>query len=166
MTSEDKLAVAETIYRFALGLDTRDWDLYRSIFAEEVSVDYSSYAGFSPAKVTGDNWVAGVRPSFNGLHATQHSMTNPLVQIEGERARCRMYLWAHHVFDESDPTSWFTLGGYYDDTLVRSMLGPVGWLIDGVKLTVNWRAGDESIMSAGRKRGLAGLAGDAPPGRQ
>ena len=147
MSLEDKYNVCETVYRFAHGVDTRDWNLYRSIFTDEVAVDYSSYAGFSPATVSRDEWIEGVRPTFNGLDATQHSMSNAVVQLEDDVAHCRMYLWAHHVFDAQDPLSWFTLGGYYDDRLVRSPDGPAGWLIDSVKLTVTWRTGDQKIMS-------------------
>ena len=61
-----------------------------------------------------------------------------------------MYMQAHHVFDADDPASWFTIGGYYDDTLVRSDAGPAGWLLTGVTLTVLWRMGDPAIMVAAR----------------
>ena len=41
MNTADKLAVAETIYRYATGIDTRDFALYRSIFASDVAIDFS-----------------------------------------------------------------------------------------------------------------------------
>jgi len=154
VAADDKYDICETVYRFAYGVDTRDWALYRSIFPDEVRVDYSSYGGYAPAVQLSDAWVAGIAPFFNGLAATQHSMSNGLVDLDGDRAHCRMYLRAHHVFEPEDPASWFTVGGYYDDDLVRSSEGPVGWLISSVKLTVTWRAGDPRIMSLGRKRGL------------
>lgn len=147
MSVDDQLAVAETIYRYATGIDTRDYALYRSIFAPEVAVDFSSYNGGEPATVTGDQWAAGVRPLFDGLHATQHTMTNPIAEIDGDDATCRMYMQAHHVYDPGDPASWFTIGGFYDDTLTRSSDGPAGWLITGVTLTVLWRMGDATIMA-------------------
>ncbi len=153
MTSpEDKLSVAETIYRYAIGIDTRDFALYRSIFADNVAIDFSSYSGGAASTMTADQWVAGVVPLFTGLAATQHSMTNPLAVITGDDATCRMYMQAHHVYDAADPASWFTIGGYYDDTLIRSSDGPAGWLITGVTLTVLWRHGDPSIMDAARSR--------------
>ena len=31
MTSDDKLMIAETIYLYAIGIDTKDFDLYGSI---------------------------------------------------------------------------------------------------------------------------------------
>jgi hypothetical protein len=40
---EDRVAVLETVYKYALGIDIRDWGLYRSIFTDEIEVDFSSY---------------------------------------------------------------------------------------------------------------------------
>ena len=147
MSSDDKLAVSETVYRYALGVDTRDFALYRSIFAEQVAVDFTSFHGGEAMMMTADQWVAAVRPLFTRLAATQHSMTNPIISIDGDTADCRMYVQAHHVYRADDPASWYTIGGYYDDTLVRSADGPAGWLLSGVKLTVLWRRGDPEIMS-------------------
>lgn len=147
MTTEDRLNIAETVYRYAYGIDTRDFGLYRSIFAERVAIDFTSYQGGDAAVLTADQWVEGVRRLFTQLAATQHLMTNPVTLIDGDTAACRMYVQAHHVYRADDPASWYTIGGYYDDMLVRSADGPVGWLLTGVTLTVLWRRGDPGIMS-------------------
>ena len=147
MTIEDRLDVAETVYRYAYGVDTRDFALYRSIFAERVAFDFTSFQGGEPVVMDADAWVAGVRHLFTRLAATHHMMTNPLVSIDGDAATCRMYVQAHHVHDADDPASWYTIGGYYDDVLVRSADGPAGWLLTSVTLTVLWRRGDPEIMA-------------------
>jgi hypothetical protein len=144
MDCGDKLAVAETVYRYATAVDRRDWALYRSLFADTVAIDFASFSpDQTPRVMSADNWVAGVMPQFTGLAATQHSMTNPLATVDGDAATITMYVRAHHVYDADDPTSFFTVGGYYDDTLIRA---DGGWLLTGVRLTVTWRAGDPSIM--------------------
>jgi SnoaL-like domain len=153
VSADDKLAVAETVYRYAIGIDTRDFALYRSIFAPEVAIDFTSYSGGEAAVMTADQWVGAVRPLFTGLAATQHSMTNPLPVVDGDRATCRMYMQAHHVYQPDEPSSWFTIGGYYDDALIRSVEGPAGWLLTGVTLTVLWRQGDPAIMVTARAAG-------------
>ena len=157
--ADEKLAVAETVYKYATGIDTRDWSLYRSIFADTVTFDFTSYTS-RPARgdMTADDWVAGLRPLFTGLAATQHSMTNPSVRLRGDEADITMYMQAHHVYDAADPASWFTIGGYYDDTLVRTHGG--GWLLTAVTLTVLWRSGDPAIMEAARADGIAALKGE------
>jgi hypothetical protein len=146
-TVENRLNVAETVYRYAYAVDTRDFPHYRSLFAEQVACDFTSFQGGEPMVLSADQWVAGTRSLFDQLAATQHSMTNPLVTIDGDTATCRMYVQAHHVYQADDPESWYTIGGYYDDTLVRSADGPVGWLLTGVTLTVLWRRGDPGIMA-------------------
>jgi hypothetical protein len=147
MSAEDKLAVTETVYRYALGVDTRDWALYRAQFADRVRVDFSSFGPIPAMEIAADDWVAAVRPLFETLHATQHMMSNPLVELDGDVARIRMYVQAKHVLDPDDAASTFTVGGHYDDELVRLA---DRWVLSGVKLTVTWRAGDPSIMEPER----------------
>jgi hypothetical protein len=155
MTVEDRLNVAETVYLYGYGVDTRDFALFRSIFPEHVAIDFTSFHGGNAMEVAADQWVAGVRRLFTGLAATQHLMTNPLPSVDGDTATCRMYVQAHHVYDADDPASWYTIGGHYDDTLVRSADGPAGWLLTGVTLKVLWRRGDPDIMSRARRSGQA-----------
>ncbi len=144
MESSEHLAVAETVYRYATGVDRRDWLLFRSLFADVVTIDFSSYSPDSPPRqMPADEWVAGIVPLFSGLAATQHSMTNPLSTIDGDAAAITMYVQAHHVLDPKDASSWFTIGGYYEDTLARI---DGRWLLTGIRLTVTWRAGDPGIM--------------------
>jgi hypothetical protein len=149
--SDDKLAVADTVYRYATGVDRRDWALYRSLFTETVTMDFSSFGPDLPPRVMGaDDWVAGIVPLFTGLAATQHSMTNPLATVVADTATITMYMQAHHVYDPQDPASWYTVGGYYDDTLARV---DGRWLLSGVRLIVTWRAGDPAIMELARVAG-------------
>ncbi len=153
MCHPDHEAITRTVYEYAYGLDGREWDRYRRIFADEVDVDFSSYNGRPPATMPADDWVAGLRPLFTGLDATQHSMSNPLVDVDGDVARCRMYMQAAH-FLHSWPAPEFTIGGYYDDRLVRT---GDGWRITAVTLTVWWRRGNARIMPAAAARGAERL---------
>lgn len=151
MGSADKLDVAETVYRYATGVDRRDWAMYRSVFADTVTIDFSSFDPQLASRVLdADDWVAGVVPLFTGLAASQHSMTNPLARVEGDAATITMSVQAHHVYDPDDAASWYTVGGYYDDTLERV---DGQWLLSGVRLTVTWRAGDPGIMDLARAAG-------------
>jgi hypothetical protein len=157
MDASDRLAVAETVYRYATGVDRRDWALYRSLFTDTVTIDFSSYdPDLPPRQMRADEWVAGLVPLFTGLAATQHSMTNPLATIGGDTAAITMYVQAHHVFDPRDAASWYTIGGYYENTLARV---DGRWLLTGVRLTVTWRAGDQGIMELARAEGTRQLAG-------
>ena len=149
-STSDHEQITRRLYEYAYGIDTRDWDLYRSIFTDEIQTDFSSYHGNPGAPIAADEWVARLTTLFRGLDASQHSMSNPLVDVDGNQARCRMYMQAAHILtDWPDPQ--FTIGGYYDDQLVRT---DAGWKISSVTLTVWWRRGDPELMvEAGRRGG-------------
>ena len=163
MSSDPRLDVAQTVYEFAYGIDQRDWARYRSIFVPppaELTFDYSSYHGRPSSSMTADAWVGAVTPLFEGLDATQHTMSNPIVEFDGpaDRARCRVYMQAAHFLWRDDlaeatgsPDPEFTIGGFYEDRLVADPSGPHGWLIEAVTLTVWWRRGNEAIMQLARR---------------
>jgi len=153
VSAEDKLAVAECVYRYATGVDTRDWVMYRAVFADEVEFDFSSYEPErQPVTMAADDWVAGVKPLFEGLAATQHMMSNPLVELAGDRGQITMYVRAHHVFNPEDSESYYTIGGYYRNRLVREH---GNWKLVRVQLNVTWRLGHPEIMEAARAAGIA-----------
>jgi hypothetical protein len=155
MPSDDHQQICELVHRYALGIDTRDWAMFRSIFADEITIDFSSYREQPATTIGADDWVARVQPVFLGLAATQHAMFNPIVEIDGDAATCIMAMRATHALEHGHDDAWFTIGGYYRDTFVR--IGG-GWRITGVTLVVLWRRGDESIMSTAARRGTAARA--------
>lgn len=153
---DERLDIAETVYAYATGVDSRDWKLYRSIFTDEVDIDFSSWDGNPARRMRADDWVAGVQPLFHGLDATQHTMSNPRVAIDGERATCTMYMQAVHVLRNDEGDAEFTLGGYYTDRLVKT---PAGWKLCGVKLTVLWSRGNKHVMTLALSKSRQGGPG-------
>ncbi len=149
-------AIVRPVYEYAYGIDTRDWALYRSIFTDDIEMDFSSYNGNPRSAMKADDWVAGCRTLFTGLDATQHSMSNPLVDMEGDHARCRMYMQAEHFLKNDQGSDGFVLGGYYDDRLVRT---EEGWKIQAVTLNVFWNRGNRHIMELAAARGAKILSG-------
>lgn len=152
LIAEDKIAIAEKIYKYAQGIDTRDWVLYRSIFTDEIHADFSSYNGQPGEDLSADEWVARLQPLFSGLAATQHSMTNPIVTFDEEGAECRMYMQAEHFLDPNDTDTCYAIGGYYTNRFVRH---GSDWLINKVRLTILWRKGDAGLMIKAAERGMS-----------
>ena len=156
----DHQAICEVRYRYALGLDTRDWELYRSIFVDDVEIDFSSFSGdlggtMRAGPMRADDWVATCRVFFTGLDASQHVMTNPMVTVDGDRAHCRMYMTADHYFTNDQGGDRFVIGGYYDDRLVRT---GDAWLLEAVTLTMFWQRGNRQILELAAARGAALLS--------
>ncbi len=155
----DHQAICEVRYRYALGLDTRDWALYRSIFADDIEMDFSSFSGDLGRVMRADDWVTQCRVLFTGLDASQHVMTNPLVKVDGDRARCRMYMTADHYLANDQGGDRYVIGGYYDDRLVRT---GAGWLLEAVTLTLLWQRGNRHILELAAVKGAAVVAREAP----
>jgi len=133
-------ALTRLRYEYAFGIDTRDFDLLRSVFVEDIDMDFSSYNDRPSQTLTADNWVAGCARLFNGLDATQHTMTNPIIDlVSPTESLMRMAMQAAHFLDGVE----FRIGGWYQD---RAVLTETGWKLAGVTLNVTWRNGDESIM--------------------
>jgi hypothetical protein len=144
----DRALIVETVYLYATAVDSRDWKLYRSIFTDVIDVDFSSYfQGGEPGWVTvpADAWVDSASAPFAALEATQHSLSNPRVTIDGDRATCVVYMQAEHFLANREGDNYHTVGGYYTHTLVRTA---AGWRLSQIKLTVRWQRGNKHIMTA------------------
>jgi 3-phenylpropionate/cinnamic acid dioxygenase small subunit len=151
----DRIAIEETMYHFAAGVDHRDWDLYRSVFTDEIDLDYSSWRPGSIGRVRADDWVARAQGLFPGLQASQHALANVRITIDGDEARVRAEVRAEHVLAHPEGDV-FTLGGHYDDRLVRTA---GGWRIQGKRLVARWMAGNRLLLDHAR----AIVAGGLPP---
>src|SRR3712207_7755416 len=68
----DREAIGQAIVAYGFSFDRRDWALHRSLFADEIEMDFSASIGSGLTRMKADDWVAGVRPSFENLPATQH----------------------------------------------------------------------------------------------
>jgi hypothetical protein len=130
--------------RYAMGIDMRDWELYRSAFADAMRVDFTSWSGGSAREVSGDDWVAGVRAGLSGFQATQHMIVPYTVELTGpDTARSVAYMYAQHFLPNDKGDNWLMIGGHYTNTAVRT---PAGWRFDTVTLTVTWTAGNRHIF--------------------
>ena len=117
-------------------------------------MDFEDYSGQSAVTLPADDWVAGARVLFTGLDATQHVMSNPIVDIEGDTAVCKMYMKAEHFFRNGQGSDDYAIGGYYTDKLCR--IDNV-WQISAVTLKLFWQRGNRHIMSLARERGAERL---------
>ena len=156
----DRLEIEATMYRFAEGLDRRDWVTYRNVFTDEVEIDYSSYRAESVGTYRAEDWVARSLRLFPGLDASQHTIANVKITFpsngNGDRAVVDAYVRADHVYVDEFGTRVWTLGGSYRDDLVRT---PDGWRICAKRLLMKWEEGDRSIMQLAIERAASDGSG-------
>lgn len=142
--------ISDVVNRYATGIDRRDWALYRSCFADEIDLDFTSWSGGEPSRIAADQWVAGVRDGLSGFDATHHVSSNHVVDVDGNEGRCVSYMVAYHVLATAMGENIFTLGGYYTNRL-RKTSGL--WKIHACKLTVTWATGNRHLFELARARG-------------
>ncbi|MFN0148994.1 MAG: nuclear transport factor 2 family protein [Dehalococcoidia bacterium] len=118
----DRLAVQDVMTRYAIGVDTRDFELYESCFAEDVAV--SGFGRGEPIRGRAA-WMAFARKALERFGPTQHFIGNHLVELQGDEADLRTYVQATHVL-AADPQAVFTLWATYHTRLRRE---PGGWRI-------------------------------------
>lgn len=135
--------ICTVLYTWAQGVDTRDWDVVASALQPTFEYDYSSHRPQSKGMTTATEWIEHARARFATMTATQHSMTNPRVQVSGDRATCRMYVTAWHLADLDGREAWCTIGGEYRNELVRD---GNRWVISLLRLDRRWTIGDPAVL--------------------
>ena len=146
---KDRADIQDTILKYATGIDTRDWKLYRSIFADDVRMDFSSFSGAPASTMTADEWVAGVQRMLPGFDATQHVLTNFVIDLHGDEATATVYMKAEHFLANALGDNSHTLGGYYVHELRR---GDEGWKIHATTLRVTWNRGNRHVYRLATER--------------
>lgn len=107
--------ITNVLVRYATGIDSRNWDLFRTCFTEDAQLDYGVLGTWNSREaVTRFMEVSHSGPS-------QHRLSNFAITIEGNQARARTYVDAI-VFGPGGWGGAQTIG-YYDDELVHSAEG-------------------------------------------
>lgn len=137
----DRAHLSDVLNRYATGVDTRDWTLFRSCFTDDVEADFTS---IWPGLVVrgADEWVKRAEAVIEGLTTTQHIITNHAFDIQGDRATGTAYLHAQHVLHNRLGDGHNVLAGVYRYEFART---PEGWRIEKYGLTVTWGTGNHAI---------------------
>ena len=146
----DRLAIVDLLHRYATGLDTKDWDKLASVFTADGVADYGALGGVNQGPAAIVKLCSG---ALGGLDASQHIITNEVIELDGDRARARCYFQAQHVFTGAEGGDNFLVGGTYDDEIVRTV---DGWRIRHRTLTATWTDGNPVVFEAAAARLAAG----------
>jgi 3-phenylpropionate/cinnamic acid dioxygenase small subunit len=119
----DRIEIEDLLVRYSHAVDTRDWDLFRSVFTEDAHIDYTEMG------VTGGNLeetVAFLSSSMPTYRSTQHLVSNTVLAVEDGTAVARTMCFNPMVNDDNGSEHVFFCGAWYRDKLVRT---PDGWRI-------------------------------------
>ncbi|RWO75156.1 MAG: nuclear transport factor 2 family protein [Mesorhizobium sp.] len=145
LTSEDKTAIAEAVAGIGLYADLREWDRVKSYFTTSVTTDYSSLFGGEAATSNRDALIAQWQGLLPGFDATQHLITNIVVEGAGNDAVARSHVRASHWIG----ARFWTVGANYLHRLVRT---PEGWRVSAISIHRLYEEGDRAVLAAAADR--------------
>jgi hypothetical protein len=90
----DRAEISEVLYNYATGADQKDEKLFRSIWADEVTVDGVGgiYGESKPATLDADKWAGLLIRRLSRYAVTQHVMLNPKIEVNGDQAKTVVYM--------------------------------------------------------------------------
>jgi len=148
-SATDREAIAEIVARVAYEADAGKWEALRSLYADEVRVDYTSLAGGEPASVRADDLMANWRALLPGFDLTQHLLGPIVVEIDGDRAVARTHVRALHRIAGAEGGEDWIVGGHYIYQFARS---DGRWRITGHTLARAYKEGNRMLPDLARKR--------------
>ena len=113
----DRIHIRDLLTRYATAVDTRDWDLYRSVFTDDAHVDYTSAGGIAGGV---DEVVDFLDRSLAMFEMTQHLVSNLDIGIDGDSATVKAVFYNPMRLKGGE--TWFT-GGWYHHDLERTETG-------------------------------------------
>lgn len=118
----DRAEITDLIARYAVLVDTGQWQAVAELFVPDARVDFSAFGApvMTPAELV--DFLAG---SLGIFRRTQHLMGLPVVDLDGDSARARTSCLNPMVIDAEAPPNaavWL-IGLWYDDELRRTASG-------------------------------------------
>ncbi len=154
----DESDLRDLIHRYAFGLDNEDWELWRSVFTDIVTIDMTDYQPGRPVRPgVADRVVAGIQALFAGLDGSQHFIGSHRYVIDGDKATITAHMRAEHWMTTGKGSDRYTMYGTYTDEAVRT---PEGWKLERVRLALIREEGNRHLMSEAVRRGKDLLAQD------
>ncbi|MFJ7627698.1 nuclear transport factor 2 family protein [Streptomyces sp. NPDC097595] len=145
----DRTEILDALFRFGLGQDLKDPQLFASAFAADAELDFTpaaaKWGGRPPLMVGRDTIVTTILGLFTGRVDTTHQVTNPRIAIDGDTARLTALVEAQHLLI-ADRGVFALLKNPYAVDLVRD---GDRWLIHRMRIDNSWFTGDPAAIFAG-----------------
>ncbi len=139
-------------YRYLRALDTKHWDEFADTLTEDIVGDYGSSLGEEHRFSDRDSLVAFMRDAMPANVLTEHRVTHPEIDVNGDEATGIWYLQDRVIVPDFN----FMLYGaaFYHDQYRRT---PDGWKISktGYERTYEVNLSTESITGFKAKAGRA-----------
>lgn len=120
----DRIEINDLLVRYARAIDTRDYVLLDTCFTPDAHVDYTTSGGIAGNYPEVRAWLEKALAQFDAM---MHLVGNSAVELDGDTARARTYVY--NPMGKAGPdgnVEFFTVVADYVDRLERR---PEGWRI-------------------------------------
>jgi ketosteroid isomerase-like protein len=114
--THDRDDIIDVTVRYATAIDSRQWDLLSTVFADDAVLDYGEVGQWNGA----DAVIEFMELAHRGAQHTMHRMTNQVIAVDGDTAHARTYVDALILADGGAGVNAI---GFYDDDLARTAAG-------------------------------------------
>ncbi|MEM7120911.1 MAG: nuclear transport factor 2 family protein [Pseudomonadota bacterium] len=144
----DQMEMIRVVDTLDAAVDAKDWALARSLFTDEIDVDFTSLVGGEPASIPSDGLIAGWSANLTAEKESFHLRGNHRVTfIDADTAvmLSNGYAWnrmERGALPENGGNPLWEVWGTYEHSLVR-----VGgeWKISGMTFTATAERGSEYV---------------------
>lgn len=160
----DRAQIVDVIASVAFYADQRRWDLVKAAFADRVVLDYTSSDTAAAGRqqtdaLTPDAIVTAWQTQLPGYLHTQHLVTDPVVVIDGDRARATSSVHATHYLPNEQGEAYWVFVGSYEHELART---PAGWRITLMRAHKRFDLGNKDLPNLASERVKAGQVATTP----
>ena len=129
-------------------MDAKDWSAARSLFTDEIDVDFTSLVGGAPATIPADALIAGWSSSLTAKKTSFHLRGNHRITfLEDGRAVMLSHGYAWNRLEagaapENGGDPLWEVWGVYEHSFVET---EQGWRIDGMKFFATAQRGNAFV---------------------
>ncbi|MDX6238954.1 MAG: hypothetical protein QOG10_3769 [Kribbellaceae bacterium] len=142
----DREEVIDALYRFGLGQDLRDRDLFASAFAADAVLDFrpaATKAGLDIPLMEGRATIVDIILNPDTRIDTTHIVSNARVELDGDTARLTAIVEAQHL-PKDDHSRYALLKNLYAVDAVRE---GSRWVMRHVRIDNVWYTGDPRVIT-------------------
>jgi hypothetical protein len=136
--AEDRFAIIETLDRYGVALDAKDWGLLDRVFTPDATGDFVGRRCASR-----DDIRKMIQSMLGGCGPTQHMLGLYRIEISGNEATSTCSIRAHHIGRGAEARLEYECFGEYRDRLVRTL---EGWRIRHRDMRITHETGSRAIL--------------------
>jgi hypothetical protein len=134
--------IEKVMLNFGRALDTGNWPLYRSCFADRFRVNFERLTGQPEVFVDADLWTRFAKVILSPVRRL-HQYSNFSATIDGNKAEAIIYMVSHHWKATDGGASEYIQNGWYENSFERI---DGQWKIIRLFHTYQWITGNGGLF--------------------